>query len=61
MKEKEILLRLLENYRRLNTNAEEAKKVVGKYQPPGVSPTEASAWVALCRTILNLDEFITRE
>jgi len=24
-------------------------------------PAEAAAWVALARTILNLDEFVTRE
>jgi mono/diheme cytochrome c family protein len=29
--------------------------------PPGVSKSEAAAWVAVARTLLNLDEFITRE
>jgi hypothetical protein len=29
--------------------------------PPGVRPPEAAAWVAVARTLLNLDEFITRE
>jgi hypothetical protein len=27
----------------------------------GISPTEAAAWVVACRTVLNLDEVITRE
>jgi hypothetical protein len=26
-----------------------------------VSPPEAAAWIAVARTLLNLDEFITRE
>ncbi len=29
--------------------------------PPSVAPAEAAAWVAVARTLLNLDEFITRE
>jgi hypothetical protein len=29
--------------------------------PPGVNLAEAAAWVAVARTLLNLDEFITRE
>ena len=29
--------------------------------PPGISPAEATAWMALARVLLNLDEFITRE
>jgi hypothetical protein len=29
--------------------------------PAGVSPPEAAAWVAVARTLLNLDEFLTRE
>lgn len=59
--EKEVLLRLLHDYRRMNANADEAKKLIGPHAPSGVAVTEAAAWVALCRTILNLDEFITRE
>jgi hypothetical protein len=61
VKEKEILLRLLQDYRRLNADSNEAKKVVGPHAPQGVPVTEAASWVALCRTLLNLDEFITRE
>src|SRR5262249_30631893 len=33
----------------------------GEGMPPGVTPAEAAAWVAVARTLLNLDEFITRE
>jgi hypothetical protein len=29
--------------------------------PAGSSPTDAAAWVAVARTLLNLDEFVTRE
>ncbi len=29
--------------------------------PPTATPAEAAAWVAVARTLLNLDEFITRE
>ena len=29
--------------------------------PAGVHATEAAAWVALARTLMNLDEFVTRE
>jgi hypothetical protein len=39
----------------------EAAKLAGAYKMPGVSISEAAAWMALCRTILNLDEFVTRE
>jgi len=33
----------------------------GKEKPAGVDTAEAAAWVALARTIMNLDEFVTRE
>ena len=35
--------------------------MIGNYQPDGVSATEAAAWVVVARTILNQDEFITRD
>jgi hypothetical protein len=38
-----------------------AAKLVGDTPPAGVDPAEAAAWVAVARTLLNLDEFITRE
>lgn len=40
---------------------DEAKAMIGNYQPDGVDATEAAAWVVAVRTILNQDEFITRE
>jgi mono/diheme cytochrome c family protein len=40
---------------------EDAAKLVGTAKPSGAEPAEAAAWVALARTILNLDEFVTRE
>src|SRR4029078_1175048 len=38
-----------------------AKKLLGDQQPEKVSPAEAAAWTIVARTVLNLDEFITRE
>jgi hypothetical protein len=38
-----------------------AAKLVGPHKPRGVPAAEAAAWVALARTLLNLDEFVTRE
>jgi hypothetical protein len=40
---------------------DDAKKLVGEYQPEGVAPGEAAAWVAAARVLLNMDEFLTRE
>jgi mono/diheme cytochrome c family protein len=39
----------------------EAARLLGKMKPNGVSIPEAAAWVALARTVMNLDEFVTRE
>jgi hypothetical protein len=38
-----------------------AAKLVGKHAPAGVPPEDAAAWVGVCRALLNLDEFVTRE
>jgi hypothetical protein len=38
----------------------ETRKLLGKGKPTG-DPTETAAWIALARTIMNLDEFVTRE
>jgi hypothetical protein len=35
--------------------------LLGKFGPTDVEPAEGAAWVALARTLLNLDEFVTRE
>ncbi len=42
-------------------NPDSAQKLIGKYQPKDIAAPEAAAWVAVARTALNLDEFITRE
>ena len=42
-------------------NQDDAKKLVGSYQPEGIALDQAAAWVAVSRVILNFDEFITRE
>lgn len=42
-------------------HAEGAKTLVGGYTVKGISPAENAAWVATCRILLNMDEFITRE
>ncbi len=42
-------------------NPPAAKKLVGAYQPAGETVVEAAAWMALARTLLNLDEVVTRE
>ena len=42
-------------------DAEAAKQLLAGSPPPGVALDEAAAWIAVARTILNLDEVITRE
>jgi hypothetical protein len=42
-------------------NPESAAKLIGPQPLDGIPPDEAAATVALARTILNLDEFVTRE
>lgn len=60
--EREKLLRLFTEFRRLAAaDPKAAEKLIGPKKLDGVSVAEAAAWVALARTILNLDEFVTRE
>jgi hypothetical protein len=60
--ERERLLKLFGEFRKLaEANPADAAKLVAVHKPAGVPPAEAAAWVALARTILNLDEFVTRE
>lgn len=40
---------------------QEAARMVGAYKVADVSAPETASWMALARTLLNLDEFITRE
>jgi mono/diheme cytochrome c family protein len=42
-------------------NPEGAAKLAGGPLPPGVNAPEVAAWVVVARTIMNLDEFVTRE
>ncbi len=56
------LVTLLAKFRKLvNTDPTGAAKLLGSHTPAGVPATEAAAWVALARTLMNLDEFMTRE
>ena len=42
-------------------NPEAAAELSGNHRPETVEPADAAAWTAVARTVLNLDEFITRE
>jgi hypothetical protein len=60
--ERERLARLLVEFRELaRQQPAESAKLAGQDLPAGVDAAEAAAWVALARTLLNLDEFVTRE
>jgi hypothetical protein len=60
--ETERLVKLLAQFRKLaEVDPKSAAALCGAYAPPGVPAPEAAAWVALCRALLNLDEFVTRE
>jgi hypothetical protein len=41
--------------------AEAAKKLLGGEPPKNVESSEAAAWVATLRIMMNMDEFVTRE
>lgn len=56
------MLRLYDDlYRLAAANPEEAVKLAGKGAPAMSDSAAAAAWVGVARTILNLDEFVTRE
>jgi hypothetical protein len=60
--EAERLERLFCEFRALGqAKPEEAAKLTGETGLQGSDAAEAAAWVALARTLLNLDEFVTRE
>jgi hypothetical protein len=40
---------------------EAARRLAGNEAPRGMNVAEAAAWVAVARTVLNLDEFVTRD
>ncbi len=59
--EKTQLLNLLNVSRKwYRKNPESAKKVLGDYLIEGVNADELASWVIFSRTVLNLDEFMTR-
>jgi mono/diheme cytochrome c family protein len=59
--ERDRLLRLLADVRPLAAaDPVAAARLVGPHRPDGVPAAEAAAWVVLARTLLNLDEFVTR-
>lgn len=47
--------------RELTENRDEAVRLAPEAMPPNIRVEEAAAWTQLCRVLLNLDEFITRE
>jgi hypothetical protein len=61
--ETDVLAGVFEAHRSLYAAdpASAASLLGGEPLPSGVTPPEAAAWVAVARTLLNLDEFITRE
>jgi hypothetical protein len=60
--ELERLAAYLEEQRSLFAKAEDGtQKFAGDQWPKGIPATEAAAWTAVGRLLINLDEFITRE
>ena len=56
------VLKLHRDFSKLaETNPTEAAKLVGSPKPDNDSIAESAAWVAVARTLMNLDEFVTRE
>lgn len=54
------LVQMLEEQRKAFTT-DTAQKIAPAGLPATITPTEAAAWTAVARVLLNLDEFITRE
>ncbi|CAN5215633.1 PSD1 and planctomycete cytochrome C domain-containing protein [soil metagenome] len=60
--ERDVLLKLLrDTATELSDKPEDVKKLLGNYTHDKTAPPNAAAWVIVARTILNLDEFVTRE
>ena len=61
-RENAALLELLNNERNwYHNHPAEAGKLVGEYSTDAEHNHETAAWIAIARTVLNLDEFVTRE
>ncbi|MEX0679181.1 MAG: DUF1549 and DUF1553 domain-containing protein [Pirellulales bacterium] len=59
--EADVLLRLLEvEISELRADADGARQIAGEL-PPEADAAELAAWTVVCRAILSLDEFVTRE
>ncbi|MBI1388670.1 MAG: DUF1549 domain-containing protein [bacterium] len=50
-----------EAYMIARSNPDEANSMTGGVSPEGVKPAETAAWIACARTLMNLEEFMTRE
>lgn len=60
--ERKRLFKLLEEFRGIAAaDPVAAAKLVGSHKADGEPLSDAAAWAAVMRTILNLDEFVTRE
>ena len=58
----EVIALRLAQQKLAEADAEATKQIVGKHVvPDGSSPEELAAWIIVTRTLINLDEFITRE
>lgn len=61
-REIETLLTLLQSERLwYQDHPHEARELTGSYLSETVDSHETAAWIAVARTVLNLDEFVTRE
>lgn len=60
--EREVLQKSFEALlKETRAHPQEAAKLATGVEMPGVQITEAAAWVAFARIMINLDEFVTRE
>lgn len=60
--ERNRLMAVFTDFRELATkDPRAAQKLAGPTSPSSTPVADAAAWVALARTLLNLDEFVTRE
>jgi hypothetical protein len=61
-RESDALLRLLNSQRAsFRESLDDAAALAPAGRPEGVEAPEFAAWTAVCRAMMNLDEFITRE